>query len=509
MNGCLVAEALLHPFVRDHASAASTALASETGGQDYHCTVIPFKSDRGENAYGLRYSRTACTLVILTADYNNAAVFSIIALQHDSLVGNTVLIRTWVLTLSPRDLVDQYLPAYESYMRGSGDAWTGDPGGRAEGIMCAYSDLALTNDTTQRVPSCANEYLLKDVLRDQFQSPSLVQSDCCDSVSDIYVGHNFTASLEDAIALATKAGTQILFGGNVTTSRAAMKAAISDGKVSKAQLQENVARALLTRFRLGEFDDSHPHGDVDGEELIPLLDSPAHRAIARRTAAESCVLLKNSEETLPLAATGAGAPKTIAVVGPFIDDGEALLHSYNGRPSSIITPLAAITSAFSGSQVRYAEGVHNSVGGGGGRHPAGSDGNISAAVQLAADADLTIAVLGLGSRVEFEAVDRGEGPGDCPGTAISFHFATMENDDNMPRQARDTQGNDLLTKGSVPLLPAARHLRRHQQPHKFRSACHECVPRMSALISRRTNISIPRSRTVSSDLRLRLWPEPD
>ena len=80
------------------------------------------------------------------------------------------------MTLSPRDLVDQYLPAYESCMRGSGDAWTGDPGGRAEGIMCAYSDLALTNDTAQRVPSCANEYLLKDVLRDQFQSPSLVQS---------------------------------------------------------------------------------------------------------------------------------------------------------------------------------------------------------------------------------------------------------------------------------------------------------------------------------------------
>jgi hypothetical protein len=86
MNGCLVVEALLHPFVRDRASAASTALASETGGQDYHCTVIPFKSDRGENAYGLRYSRTACTLVILTADYNNAAVFSIIALPARRLV---------------------------------------------------------------------------------------------------------------------------------------------------------------------------------------------------------------------------------------------------------------------------------------------------------------------------------------------------------------------------------------------------------------------------------------
>ena len=70
-------------------------------------------------------------------------------------------------------------------MRGRGPAWTGDPGGRAEGIMCAYSDLKLTNDTSggAPVPSCANEYLLQTVLREQFQSPAVVQSDCCDSVS--------------------------------------------------------------------------------------------------------------------------------------------------------------------------------------------------------------------------------------------------------------------------------------------------------------------------------------
>ena len=33
------------------------------------------------------------------------------------------------------------------------------------------------------MPSCANEYLLQTVLREQFQSPAVVQSDCCDSVS--------------------------------------------------------------------------------------------------------------------------------------------------------------------------------------------------------------------------------------------------------------------------------------------------------------------------------------
>lgn len=76
-------------------------------------------------------------------------------------------------------------------MRGRGPAWTGDPGGRAEGIMCAYSDLKLTNDTSAGVPvpSCANEYLLQTVLREQFQSPAVVQSDCCDSVSVHHRSH--------------------------------------------------------------------------------------------------------------------------------------------------------------------------------------------------------------------------------------------------------------------------------------------------------------------------------
>ena len=83
----------------------------------YPSNQIAAKMHTKMHTYVLRYSRTACTLVILTADYNNAAVFSIIALQHDSLVGNTVLIRTWVLTLSPRDLVDQYLGTWSISQR--------------------------------------------------------------------------------------------------------------------------------------------------------------------------------------------------------------------------------------------------------------------------------------------------------------------------------------------------------------------------------------------------------
>jgi beta-glucosidase len=311
--------------------------------------------------------------------------------------------------------------------------------------MCGYSDFKYSNDSSssKAAPSCASPYLLKDVLRGRWASPAVVQSDCCDSVSDIYIGHRFTPTLEDAVAVGTNAGTQLIFGGNVTASRIAMVAALAAGKVTKEQLQANVARALLTRFRLGEFDggtDGNPFGSVNGKDLIPTIDSAEHRAIARRTAAESCVLLKNDKETLPLLVMSGGrsggnveyadwtmpANKdeadsesilTMAVIGPYIDDANALLHSYSGQPSFTSTPLAALQAAFgsTGTKITFAEGISSSVGGGGGPSPPGAAANISAAASLAAAADVTIAVLGLGSRVECESVDRGEGPGNCPG----------------------------------------------------------------------------------------------
>ena len=60
---------------------------------------------------------------------------------------------------------------------------------------------------------------------------------------DIYVGHNYTATLEDAIALATNAGTQIVFGGNVTRSRLAMQATVPAVR-AKVPLLERIRETI-------------------------------------------------------------------------------------------------------------------------------------------------------------------------------------------------------------------------------------------------------------------------
>ena len=69
------------------------------------------------------------------------------------------------MNVSTRDLYDAYLPNYEAFM----------VKGRAEGVMCGYAAL-------NGVPSCQNELLLKTMLRDEWKSEALVQTDCCDSM---------------------------------------------------------------------------------------------------------------------------------------------------------------------------------------------------------------------------------------------------------------------------------------------------------------------------------------
>jgi hypothetical protein len=99
------------------------------------------------------------------------------------------------MNVSTRDLYDAYLPGYKAFALEGG----------AEGIMCGFSSF-------QGIPSCANKQMLHDILRGEWQSDSVVQSDCCDSVTSIKSKHNFTATYEEAVAAAFEGGTQLCFG---------------------------------------------------------------------------------------------------------------------------------------------------------------------------------------------------------------------------------------------------------------------------------------------------------
>jgi beta-glucosidase len=227
---------------------------------------------------------------------------------------------------SPQDLEATYLPAFHALITE----------GPAASTMCAYNAVDGT-------PACASDMLLKKTLRGDWKFGGFVTSDCW-AVTDIWKGHKFTSDEEHAAALALRAGTDTTCGPEF----AALNQALKDKLVDQSEIDTAVKRLFTARFRLGMFD---PPEDV-AYARIPMseVDSEAHRALARKVAEKSIVLLKNANGLLPLDTKG----KTIAVIGPNATMLESLEGNYNGQPTRPVLPLDGIESRF--SKVLYAQG---------------------------------------------------------------------------------------------------------------------------------------------------------
>jgi len=266
--------------------------------------------------------------------------------------------------VSPRDLVDTYLPAFHAAVTE----------GRAESVMCAYNAV-------DGVPACANEQLLKHYLRDEWKFQGHVVSDC-GAVADIHMdwAHHHVKTPEEAVALAVRAGTDVIcdFNGNKTAAPATTVAAVQQGLLSEAELDRALQRLFDVRLRLGLLDVGlRPRGPAatspggaalpgSGPALRPALagqrpfpeitardfDTPAHRALNLESARRSLVLLKN-DGLLPLKTP----PRRIAVIGPNADSVDALVGNYNGTPSRPITLLAGLKARFPEAQIDFVEGT--------------------------------------------------------------------------------------------------------------------------------------------------------
>ncbi|GAA1621720.1 glycoside hydrolase family 3 C-terminal domain-containing protein [Actinoplanes couchii] len=135
------------------------------------------------------------------------------------------------------------------------------------------------------------------------------------NVSDAWAPTNLTgsqayfATRAEADAATIKAGLDsfTVDDTNAEPTTTAIKQALTQGLLTEADVDESVGNALSIRFRLGEFD---PDGGPYATIAPSVIDSPAHRALARRTAADAAVLL-NNDGILPLRAGG-----SLAVVGP-------------------------------------------------------------------------------------------------------------------------------------------------------------------------------------------------
>ncbi|GHH76358.1 beta-glucosidase [Streptomyces sulfonofaciens] len=201
--------------------------------------------------------------------------------------------------------------------------------GAATGVMSSYNLVNGRPATVSPLLDEARDWSGRDLL-------NLTDAGAPDNLlttgSQKYYG-----TLAEGDAAALRAGVDSFTSddadpGPTTT---AIRTALDEGLLTGADIDDAARHILGVRFRLGEFD---PGGGRYGSIDASVINSPGHRALARRAAAESMVLLKNTSRALPLTA----ATRSVAVVGPLSDT----LYSdwYSGTPPYRVTPREGIAA---------------------------------------------------------------------------------------------------------------------------------------------------------------------
>jgi beta-glucosidase len=222
--------------------------------------------------------------------------------------------------------------------------------GGAISVMASYNEI-------DGVPSHANKWLLRDVLRKEWGFKGYV-------VSDYYAiwelsyrpethGHFVAKDKAEACALAVEAGVNIELPDQDCYLH--LVDLVNKGVLKEAQLNELVYPMLLWKFKLGLFDDPY----VDPEQAERITGCKAHDGIALQAARETITLLKNDGNLLPL---DLSKLRSIAVIGP--NANRTLLGGYSGVPKHEVTVLEGIKSRVGDqAKVLYSEGCKITVGG--------------------------------------------------------------------------------------------------------------------------------------------------
>lgn len=268
-----------------------------------------------------------------------------------------------------QDLYETYFPAFEALVKE----------GKVEGVMAAYNAV-------YGVPSCASPFLLQEILRDKWNFDGYITSDC-GAVSGVSKELNYVKTPVEAAAVSLKAGTNLNCGNTYSL----LKKAIDQGLITEQLIDERTRQLFKTRFRLGIVggDKGNPYLNISPDKI----HCAEHIQLTREVAQKSIVLLKNKNNILPLSKN----IKIPYVTGPFANSGDMLIGNYYGVSPSMVTVLEGVADAVSlGTSLDYRSGAL----------PFSKNINPKNwAPHVAAEADVTICVVGLTADFEGEEVD--------------------------------------------------------------------------------------------------------
>jgi beta-glucosidase len=209
----------------------------------------------------------------------------------------------WAPAMLPRrELLERILPPFEAAIR---EADLGS-------VMNGYHEI-------DGIPCGASKWLLDDLLRGELGFEGTVVADYF-TVICLLTYHRLAADKAEAGARCLEAGLDVELP-SVDCYGAPLIEAVEAGRVDPALIDRAVARVLRQKLELGLFESPY----VDAGRAPEVFDTPEQRALARRVAQRSMVLLKNEDGLLPLDRdTG-----RIAVIGPSADSIRLLQGDYS------------------------------------------------------------------------------------------------------------------------------------------------------------------------------------
>ena len=261
--------------------------------------------------------------------------------------------------ISEHTLREFYLPAYKACV----DA----------GVKMLMPSFNVLNG----VPSTANSFLMKKILKDEWKYEGIVISDWA-AIMELCT-HGIAENLKEAARLAFECGCQIEM-----LSRAYylhLAELVNEGVIEERAIDDAVLSILKLKEELGLFDD--PYHCADDARGKAMYLSNEHREIARRAAAESAVLLKNNG-VLPFSKDA----KTVALIGPFADE-KAIQGPWSllGKAEETVSVREGVSRLLPNAEILVAKGCGNLI----------TDldkSGFAAAIDIAKQADVVVVCVG-------------------------------------------------------------------------------------------------------------------
>ncbi|WP_373707885.1 beta-glucosidase BglX [Kaistella sp.] len=289
-------------------------------------------------------------------------------------------------------MFNEYFPPYKAAV----DAGVGS-------VMASFNEV-------DGIPATGNKWLQTEVLRNKWGFDGFIVTDYT-GINEM-VDHGM-GDLQQVSAMSLNAGIDMdMVGEGFLTT---LKKSLQEGKVKQATIDQAARRILEAKYDLGLFEDPYRYGD--SQLAAKEVYSMENRNIARNTAAQSMVLMKNNNQTLPLKKSG-----TVAVIGPLVKNALNMAGTWSvgAKHENSVSLLKGLQDnlgkqvkflSAKGANIDYSEKLENIYAAHGkltDRDPRSKEELLKEAVSIANKSDVIILAIGESAEMSGESSSRTE-----------------------------------------------------------------------------------------------------